>query len=357
VQKVKIDIYISDLLYSYDCVIVPNFGGFVANYASAKIQPIQHKLTPPSKQVSFNKNLKTNDGLLTSHIAQRKSIAYEEAKSLIEAFVSQSIDGLNKGDKIHIEKVGTLFLDLEANVQFKAEEKNDFLLDSFGLDNMRVQPIVRESKQEVVERKIQAAIPLIKEEEKKKRKFYWPAAAMLLVLFISTLFFNSKFNWVDTKNVQYSSFGITEIIPTKYDLRISDLEFEPLNLNYKKRVEELEDGYVAYESLYGKSTSIVIDNRSEETILEEDNTEVKLTPLTTRLKFHVMGGCFSNQSNAEGLVRKLNQEGYEARLLGSYKNLHAVSYSSFATREEAITLLAKVRNYDNPDAWLLVKPF
>ena len=96
--------YINDLLYRYDCVIVPDFGGFVANYASAKIQPIQHKLTPPSKQVSFNKNLKTNDGLLTSHIAQRKSIAYEEAKDLIEAFVSQSIEGLNKGDKIQIEK-------------------------------------------------------------------------------------------------------------------------------------------------------------------------------------------------------------------------------------------------------------
>ena len=70
-----------------------------------------------------------------------------------------------------------------------------------------------------------------------------------------------------------------------------------------------------------------------------------------------MGGCFSSKSNAEGLVSKLNQEGYQARLLGRYKNLHAVSYSSFSTREEAIELLAKVRNYDNPDAWLLVKPF
>jgi hypothetical protein len=37
----KIEQYISELLYKYDCVIVPGLGGFVANYKSATIQPIQ----------------------------------------------------------------------------------------------------------------------------------------------------------------------------------------------------------------------------------------------------------------------------------------------------------------------------
>ena len=29
--------YIKDLLYRYDCVIIPNFGGFVTNQISAQI--------------------------------------------------------------------------------------------------------------------------------------------------------------------------------------------------------------------------------------------------------------------------------------------------------------------------------
>ena len=62
---------------------------------------------------------------------------------------------LNKGDKIHIEKVGTLFLDPERNVQFVAEEQNDFLLESFGLGGFRVQPIKREGAQERIEKKIE----------------------------------------------------------------------------------------------------------------------------------------------------------------------------------------------------------
>jgi hypothetical protein len=119
-QTVKIDLYISDLLYSYDCVIVPEFGGFVANYAPAQIQAVQHKFTPPSKKISFNKNLNNNDGLLTNHIAERRSISYDEANTIIRSFVSKSLAGLNQGDKIQIEKVGVLYLDPEQNIQFKA---------------------------------------------------------------------------------------------------------------------------------------------------------------------------------------------------------------------------------------------
>lgn len=355
-QKVKIDLYISDLLYSYDCVIVPDFGGFVANYASAKINPIQHKLIPPSKLISFNRNLKTNDGLLTSHIAQRKSIAYEEAKSIIDAFVSQSIAGLNQGDKIYIEKVGTLYLDPENNIQFKAEEHNDFLLDSFGLEPLRVQPIIRESKHTVIERKIKESMPLIQNDEKKKRKLYWPAAAVILVLFVSTLFLNSTFNWINSENIHQSSFDIFERSPATYQLRISDLKLNSTKLLEKKNID-YESGYVPYFTLDGEPTAITIDNNDKESIIEKDNTEVVLSPLNKQLKFHVMGGCFSDISNAKGLVSRLNHLGFNARLLGTYKNLHAVSYSSFATREEAIELLAKVKNTDNPDAWLLVKPF
>ena len=49
--------YIKDLLYRYDCVIVPDFGGFVTKRISAKISENTHQFFPPSKQLSFNRNL------------------------------------------------------------------------------------------------------------------------------------------------------------------------------------------------------------------------------------------------------------------------------------------------------------
>ena len=41
--------YIQELLFVHDCVILPGFGGFVANYRPAKIDENQQIVHPPSK--------------------------------------------------------------------------------------------------------------------------------------------------------------------------------------------------------------------------------------------------------------------------------------------------------------------
>lgn len=351
-QTVKIDFYIADLLYSYDCVIVPDLGGFVANYAPAQIHAIQHKFTPPSKRLSFNSNLKNNDGLLTNHIAERRSISYEEANGLIKSFVSQSITGLNQGDKIHIEKVGTLYLDPEKKIQFKAEESNDFLLDSFGLSDFRALPIEREGAQERIQRKIQEQIPIIKEEEKKRRKVYWPAAALILVIFVSTLILNYQFSWVDTQNLNYSYINAELKEEPLY--KAEKVLSEPSVFVFDNMVRRNWKEGISPFTLAKETTKLWVKN---EKIAPVDNTFIKTSAKASGLRYHVMGGCFSDLKNAKGLVGSLHSQGFQARLLGSYKSLHAVSYASFTSRDEAIKLLAKVRNHHNPNAWLLEKEF
>lgn len=353
-QNIKIDLYISDLLYSYDCVVISDFGGFVANYAAAKIQPIQHKINPPSKQISFNKNLKNNDGLLSSHIAEKQSLSYSEANELIKAFVDQSIEGLNKGDKIKIEKVGTLFLDPEGNIQFIAEEKNDFLLDSFGLSSMRVQPILRAGAEQRIQKEIKKVIPIAKVGEKKRRSIFWPAAAMLLVLFIGAYFLNLQFNVLDTSAVQYSNlFNIDKEASSFEERKATDFT------EFNGKVEELKlvEGIFQYTISPTEITNIWVDNRTEKVEPKVDNAKVDNEKLRQDLKYHVMGGCFSSKRNAERLVKKLINKGYDALLLGQFKNLHAVSFGSFVSDSDARALLSKVKSNENKAAWLLAKQF
>ena len=87
--------YISELLFLHDCVIVPEFGGFVGNRQSAKLNKTTGALTPPSKQILFNTNLKTNDGLLISHIANQEEIAQDIAKQNVTLFSNESNVKLN----------------------------------------------------------------------------------------------------------------------------------------------------------------------------------------------------------------------------------------------------------------------
>ena len=75
--------YVVELLFKHDCVIIPNLGGFVAQYKSAALDDVTGFFSPPSKQILFNINLKNNDGLLANEIAQHKQITYNEANELL----------------------------------------------------------------------------------------------------------------------------------------------------------------------------------------------------------------------------------------------------------------------------------
>jgi hypothetical protein len=47
----QLETYISDLLYRYDCVTVPQFGAFLTNRVSAKVHDSTHTFYPPKKSV------------------------------------------------------------------------------------------------------------------------------------------------------------------------------------------------------------------------------------------------------------------------------------------------------------------
>ena len=72
---------INDLLYRYNCVIIPDFGGFVTNKISAKMNKAPNTFYPPAKQITFNSHLKVNDGLLANYIASSENISFEKASN------------------------------------------------------------------------------------------------------------------------------------------------------------------------------------------------------------------------------------------------------------------------------------
>ncbi|RZK52859.1 MAG: hypothetical protein EOO59_13130, partial [Hymenobacter sp.] len=64
--------HLRPLLRDHDCVIIPDFGGLVAEYTAAKVQPAgRHLLSPPTRQVAFNQALTRNDGLLVDALRQQ----------------------------------------------------------------------------------------------------------------------------------------------------------------------------------------------------------------------------------------------------------------------------------------------
>ena len=77
-MKKSLEHYISELLYIEDCIIIPDFGGFIVNDKSATINEKSGEIAPPSKTILFNSQLVNNDGLLINHIAKEENISHKE---------------------------------------------------------------------------------------------------------------------------------------------------------------------------------------------------------------------------------------------------------------------------------------
>ncbi len=143
----KIARYIGDLLYDYECVVIPGLGGFLTNDKPASIQPNTHHFRPPYKQVMFNAYLKTNDGLLVNYIAREENISYKEAKLQVDKFVYLCDNALKAGKRIHFHRVGSLYLNKNEKIVFEQDETVNYNAESFGLTSF-VSPAVRRSTPE-----------------------------------------------------------------------------------------------------------------------------------------------------------------------------------------------------------------
>ena len=118
--------HISQLLYRFQCVTVPGFGAFLAENISANIHESNQTFYPPKKVISFNSNLKNNDGLLANHIAQIEKSSYDAAVAAIESEVVIWNSIMQVNEKFVLKNIGELHLNSEKNIVFTPIESVNY---------------------------------------------------------------------------------------------------------------------------------------------------------------------------------------------------------------------------------------
>jgi len=127
--------YICDLLFENDKVIIPGLGALISKEISAKIHPIEHSFSPPSKEILFNSNLQKNDDLLIDYISKAENISKTKATKHISDFAENCKSELEKGKLIPFTGIGELQIDTHGEITLIPNKTKNFNLDSFGLSN------------------------------------------------------------------------------------------------------------------------------------------------------------------------------------------------------------------------------
>jgi hypothetical protein len=295
--------YINDLLYRYDCVIVPDFGGFVTNRIGAKVNNYTHTFTPPKKLITFNKLLKHNDGLLANYIASAENISFEKASTAISLAVIKWQNEL-QSKSVEIDKLGVLSLNKERQIIFEPTNSVNYLTESFGLSTVVSSAISRYTEQ------VKPLIPATVDEKKKGIPSfikYAATAAILLTLSIS---------------------------------------------GYKGYQENEQK-----EALAVQEKAIQKKIQSATFIISNPLPTINLHVIKEKAKpFHVIAGAFQFIENAEKKVAQLKAKGFDAKVVGVNNwGLTQVAFNSYSDRNEATNNLYKIQKTVSKDAWLLIK--
>ena len=311
-----VEYYISELLFLHDCVILPNFGGFVGNPQSAKLNKTTEILSPPSKQILFNANLKTNDGLLITHISNQEEVTQEIAKNEVENYATKITDKLTKSKVLRIDKIGLFTLGKEGNIIFLQDSVNNYSLDSFGMKATHNKAVIRET---IIEEKVTATIQTIRTQRNNPKAFLRAAAVIIPLIALS-----------------YISITQQDKINNVYTQMASLNPFE------NNIIAEQITAVIPVVKIEVKVTPIV-------EIIEEEIVPI-IIPQTT---YYIIAGAFYKKKNANKMLAKLKKWNYNTELVPG-ENLLRVSYNSFTNKTDALIALHEIKQ-ENSAAWLLTQ--
>jgi len=345
--------YLSELLKTNDCVIVPDLGGFIANYQTSGYDDKSDQFSPPSKEIIFSSKLKKNDGLVVNYVVEKEGVGYLEARKIVSEFVSESQSRLENGERVEFDQIGSIYLDKHENILFDAIPKVNLRADAFGLDSFHFPQLV--NKHTLTTK------PVFRDKEPEPQKRIHPVVKYLLVglPLLALLYFvpfskifNSRESAIQ-KSTNNASLALSDT-----PVALPGVKSEPLPVPSEPKAV---------------TKSIATDGK-EETALTEPKTSVDHAPVVPEPKvslsqnsvgqnsagtaangkYHVVGGCFKIRENADKLAEKLIKQGYHAEVSAMGRSFFRVSVESYLTRKDAVQGLVKILEADPETSYWLM---
>jgi cell division protein FtsN len=339
----NIDKVLFDLLVHHNCVIIPEFGGFIAKRISSQIDYEKGIIYPPSKHLLFNRFLTADDGLLISSFVQASKEDYDSVKLKLSSFVSDLDKKLSNGEELTFKHIGTLKRSENGNYIFKQDRSFNFLADAYGLKDLDFVS-AQEVQEEVIEEQNVLILnsdtpPVVADEKKKtigiKKIMRYAAAACILPLAFYSF-------WIPFKSDFFSS-GLISV--------------DDLNPFYTKEVGKYEPSPVKH-IITVENKTVIQENQAEESTVSSDEeiievvetkevetsvTEVTAseTPKNTPYHKQYIVGCFAVKENAVNYKNKIEADGFYPSISKSGR-LYRVSMGLTYSKEEYDRLVAVV---------------
>jgi hypothetical protein len=293
--------HVGELLYFNDCVTIPGFGSFLLEKKDASYNESNNLYSPPTKSLSFNQKLQSNDGVLALHLSKVLGLSYEKSVIEIHKLVINWNEKL-KNSKLNLSKIGELSLNDEGAILFNPKKNINYLIDSYALKPVNAELINRSDLEKTENMPVYFTV-----NKNNPVKLFRYAASFIAVTFFAIC---ALYLYNEVQNDRYiqkenklRAIAKNNAVASIYNLG----ELPPIKITFKK--------------------------------------------------FYLIAGSFQIESNADNLVKSLKKSGFNSsrKLAITEKGFFQVSISSHVSAREAYNEMRKLKKNSINDIWVLSK--
>lgn len=323
---------VKELLKKNPLVILPRLGGFTSEYISAKVDPNSNTFNPPKKKLGFNPDLTNDGGLIHSYLKNELGYSDSEGKKVVADFVQNVWRRLEHGLEEHFPQVGTLKLNEKKEIEFKPEEGENLLPDSYGFDSFKYAPSDKA--------KPTASVP---QPRVKKPSF---PRALIFIIGIPLLLTYAIFFYVERDPVPFRTlFTNTNVKDFTGD------EYDDFLKGDKDTVHGTQKPTLGDELDKQTQPENALKYTEKPALPDTEPVDNKYAGMT---EFHIIAGSFKNRGNAQVLSNKLRTKGFQPTILDKHNGYYRVSIKSFDNRNMALQEFNRLRSqHRDLKLWLL----
>ena len=210
--------HIEFLMTRHDCVAIPGWGAFIANYSPARYDEDKAMMQRPCRTIGFNASATHNDGLLAQSLMRREGLTYDEAMRFIADSVTTYRRQLAKDCEVSMGRLG-YFRRVEGRyTEFVPSHRTDNVDQYYGLGDLPIKTIAALEQEQTIQQDSRSAI--VPQGRNLFARKAAQIAASVAVLIGLTVVFSTPIT-VDRGNQQLASMGPTVTAPQPQRLDVS----------------------------------------------------------------------------------------------------------------------------------------
>ena len=328
--------FIEQLLEEHDCIIIPNFGGFVVQKEDYKFIAEENSILPKRRWVAFNQKLNTDDGFLSHELSIHFQITQKNAQKSLLDFAESISNKIKETNAFDFGIIGSFSLNDQEKFQFIPNPSSNFEANMFGLTKVSTNPsntkaIKLVEPAQLIEEKVEQPAFITQEEventSKGKVKNWVYASIIFVVAAIST-------------------FVLTE--PQNQNFTSSLNPFASFKQYSAESAEKVE-------VLVKKVEKIISKQRVEVQPEVETIKEEPLVVATETLPIELVAGSFLTREQAEKGVTELKEKGFEEVYIIENQKAQKyvrISVGAVKTMDEGYQKAAEIQKEKKLDIWV-----